>query len=291
MSLLRRLTRPLWKEDPGYRKHRRLRQMLMVPVMSFAGFLWGLLAAPSDAGALGWAVGGATAFGALSWLYLHLQPALLQWTEMRLGRGGRWVGALADWTVVGSGIWLVTEVLGLPTFSSVTAAVTLGGLYAGLVVGFWDETGTRLLGGVLGGVQGASQGRIAPPMSHIQSHLARGDTDRARAELELFVEDHPSDPRGWLELARLRAAEDRKDGSEEAVRLLREGLERSRPPIATRQRYVATILEIREAQGAPDRAGRDLSQLAEEGVGTVPGMWAQQELARLRRAATTDEGD
>lgn len=124
MNLMARLRAPLWNEDPGYRRQRRLRQLLTTPVMAFAGMLWGFMAAPLDSAIPGWAMGGAVAFGLAGWLYLHLQPALMSWTEQRLGRGGHWAGALLDLAVVGGTVWILTERMGMPTFPAVTAAIT-----------------------------------------------------------------------------------------------------------------------------------------------------------------------
>ena len=226
------------------------------------------------------------AFGTGAWLYLHLQPALLAWAETHLGRVGRFVGTALDWAIVGGTVWLVTDVLGVPTFPAVTSAIGLGGLYAALVAGFWDDAGSRLLHGLLRGMGGGGWSRVAPPFSHIQSLLSRGENEAARTALEAFVDDHPSDARGWLALARLTAVED--DDLEDAVGLLRSGMERGDLSLETRRLYVGELLSIRERQGSPHLAGRELARLSEEAGGTVVAMWAQQELARLRKSSGTE---
>ena len=167
-----------------------------------------------------------------------------------------------------------------------TPAIGIGGLYAALVAGFWDDAGSRILHGLIRGMGGGGWGRVAPPFSHIQTMLTRGENEAAREALELFVDDHPSDSRGWLALARLTASEE--DRLEDAVGLLRSGMEKGDLPLDTRRLYVGELLSIRERQGRPHLAGRELARLAEEAGGTVVAMWAQQELARLKRAAEAE---
>jgi len=250
--------------------------------MAFAGMLWGFLASPLDSTIGRWAFGGAVAFGLAGWLYLHLQPALMSWTEQRLGRGGRWAGALLDTAVVGGGIWLLTAKLGMPTFPGVTAAITLGGGYAMFIAGFYDDLGSRAINGALGLIHGGGWGPPSPPFSHIESMIKRGETQRAVDALRIFVDNHPSDPRGWLHLARLLCQEDQAD-LDETVFLLRSGIDRARMDLLVRRQYVAEILLIRERQGEPHLAGRDLAVLAEMAHADAVGLWAQKELTRLRR--------
>ena len=289
MSILKRLTTPLWHEDPGYRRQRRLRQALTTPVMAIAGMLWGFMASPLDAQILNWAFGGAVAFGLAGWLYLHLQPALMSWTEQKLGRGGRLAGALLDMAVASGTIWLLTNRLGMPTFPGVTTAITLGGGYASFVAGFWDDWGSRAINGALGLIHGGGWGPPSPPFSHIESMLARGESDRALAALRTFVEDHPSDARGWLGLGRQIASGADAD-LDEAVFVLRSGIDNARMDLTVRRLYVAEIVTIRERQGEPHLAGRDLSILAELAHANAIGLWAQKELVRLRRLSDESAG-
>ncbi len=282
MSIMIRLTTPLWREDPGYRRQRRLRQALTTPIMAFAGVLWGFMASPLEAEIAGWALGGAVAFGLSGWLYLHLQPALMSWTEQRLGRGGRIAGAMLDMLVASGTIWLLTERLGMPTFPGVTVAITLGGGYVTFVAGFWDDWGSRAINSAIGLIHGGGWGPPSPPFSHIEAMLARGENDHAIHALRVFVDDHPSDPRGWLFLGRLVASGDDSD-LDEAVFLLRSGIDNARMDLTIRRHYVGEIVAIRERQGEPHLAGRDLSILAELAHADAVGLWAQKELARLRR--------
>lgn len=273
-GLSRLLTRPLWREDARARTARRIRHALVTPVMVFAGVIWGALATPTPAGGLGWAVGGAVGFSLLAYLYLRLQPALLEIGYERVGAAGWLAGLLWDWLVVGGVVYLITDVLGMPTFRAVTSAVVIGGSYGLALASFFDEGGSRFLSGFLSG--GWGRPRVA--FSHIETMLTRGEDESARAALRDFVRSHPRDPRGWIALARLVAR--RFHDADAAVAILREGLGSARLTVQQKQRYLDEIVRACAALGAPGRAVPDLERFAEEHDGSAQAEWARSVLQR-----------
>lgn len=290
MKLMRRLLRPLWHEDSALRRRRRLRTLITVPVLGFAGVVWGILSGPGGGSAsVGWALGGAMGFASFAWLYLRLQPALSWWAERTFDRGGRLAGAMLDWGIGAAVVWLLVDVAGMPTYPAVSTAVGLGGAYAAAVAGFFGDAGDAVLGGLLSVVRGGGGHRIAPAFSHIEAHLAANRVDEAEQALAEFVEDHPGDARGWLVLGRLVGRDAAR--SAEAVAVLREGVSRVQPEILTRQRYVAEIVSIVEREGRPERAGRDLALLAEAAPLESPtALWARAELERLKEKSDAGRG-
>lgn len=263
--------------------------MILVPSMTLAGGVWGVLASmPTEAVVSGGLLGGAL-FGTATWLYLRIQPFVSWSLDRRYPRAGRWLAAGIDSLLVGGAAWTITDGIGIDPIPAATAAVTLGAVYSAAVVGFFDEGGTRAISGVLGVVRGGGTGIRIPPYSHIQTLLQRRDWASARAELEAFVDEHPSDPRGWLDLGRLLHREFGE--SEAGVHALRRGVDRARMDALVHRQYVATILDIRRATGEPERAGRDLAVLAEATDGTPSADWARRELEELRRAADAGASD
>ncbi len=268
----RLLKRPLWIEDVRTRAARRLRQGLVTPFMALAGVIWGALAAPVSAEALGWMAGGAVAFSILAYLYFRVQPAILQIAHDRWGRGGWLAGMAWDWLMVGGVVYLLTDVLGMPTFRAVTSAVVIGGSYAMLLASFFDEDGSRFLHGLLGGGWG---GRPRVGFSHIETLVSRGEGEAAREALREFVVAHPDDARGWITLGRLTGEPDR------AVEIFRRGLERARLTVEEKQRYLHEIVRVCESRDALHVAAPDLERFAEEVEGTVQAMWARSVLERI----------
>ena len=293
MGLLATLRRPLWSESAAARRRRLLRQWITLPPMLAAGAIWGVLstmATNDERAVIVGGLAGALAFGLGSRLYLQIQPFISWWASTRFPRWGGWVGTALDSLLAGSAVWLLTDVLALPTYSSVTAVVTLGGGYAAVVAAFFDEPGTRALGGVLGTIRGGGLGIRIPPYSHIEAMRVQRRLDEARAALEEFVQEHPGDARGWLDLGRLLA--DEFGERDEAVRVIRTGIDRARMDLRVHHHYVQTLLRIRESDGAPHLAGRDLAFLSDVAGAAPEGEWARRMLADLRaRDADPDAVD
>lgn len=270
-GLIRTLTRPLWREDARARAARRIRQALTAPFMCLAGIVWGVLAAPASEEVLGWAVGGAFGFSFLAYLYFRLGPAVVRIGGERLGRGGWLAGLLWDWMVVGGVVYLLTDVIGMPTFRAVTSSVVIGGSYALLLASFFEDGGSRFLHGFLAG----SWGRPRAAFSHIETMLVRGEYDSAREALREFVGAHPRDPRGWITLGRLL------DEPREALDTLRHGLDRARLTVEQRQRYLHEIVRICESRDALHVAEPDLRRFAEQHEGSDQAIWARSVLRRV----------
>lgn len=274
-TLTETLTRPLWREDPAYRTGRRLRQLVLTPVMVLAGIIWGVLASPAAGETLGWAAGGAFAFSFALYLHLHLQPVVIGFGEWAF-RGASWLAALLwDWLVVGGVIYLLTDVLGMPTFSAVSGAVLVGGAYGLFVAAFFDVAGSRFLGGLFFG--GWSRPRVS--FSQIETMLVRGDSAAALEALREFVTLHPYDARGWITLGRLLRQD--PGAAVEALSVLRSGLERGQLTVEQEQRYLHEIVGLCEASGAADLAVPDLERFVEARAGSIQARWAGLELERI----------
>lgn len=257
------------------RRARRLRQALTTPVMALAGIIWGALAAPAGVEALGWAVGGAVGFSLLGYLYFRLEPVLHHVGAELLGPQGWVVGILWDWLVIGGVVFLLTDVLGMPTFSAVTSAILIGGSYAMGVAWFFDDGGSRALAGFIAG----SWGRPRVPFSHIESKIAAGDAAGALDALTEFVERHPEDARGWITLGRLLDRE--RDDPDGAFAAFRDGLEHARLSVPQKQRYLHELVQVCESCHAVDRAIPHLRRFSEEHAGTIQAQWADDQLRRL----------
>lgn len=250
--------------------------MVVTPVMALAGVVWGALAAPTAEEVLGWIFGGALGFSALAYLYVRLEPFIAHLGQELFGSLGWVAGVLWDWVVVGGFVYLLTEVVGMPTFGAVTSAVLIGGTYALAVAWFLDEGGSRALSGFLSG----SWGRPRVAFSHIETMIARGNYETAIEELESFVLSHPRDPRGWLTLGRLVDRE--RDDPTEALRTLREGLKVARLTVQQRHRYLVEMVRVCESCDAPERAVPELERLVEDHPDTIQAEWARTQLRSIR---------
>lgn len=270
-ALLRTLLRPLWREDATARASRRLRQALLTPVMVLAGVVWGALAAPNGAEALGWALGGAFGFSFLAYLYFRLEPVVLLVGYEVFGRAGFLAGMLWDWLVVGGVAYLLVDVLGMPTFGAVTSAVMIGGTYAMVLASFFDDAGSRFLHGFLSGGWGRPH---RAPFSHIETLLVRGEHEAARGALRDFVRMHPRDPRGWIALS--RSLED----PDEAVHTLRRGMETARLTVEQKQSYLHEIVRVCDSLDALHVAVPDLERFVEEHDESAQSTWARSVLRR-----------
>lgn len=274
-TLKRLLTRPLWREDARARAVRRLRHAFVTPVMVVAGVIWGVLAAPGAEGIVGWAIGGGVGFSALAYLYFRLEPAVVQIGAELFGRAGWVAGLLWDWLVVGGVVYLLTNVVGMPVFPAVTSSILIGGSYALMLSWFFDDGGSRALFGFMSG----GWGRPRVPFSHIETLLVRGDHASAREALRDFVREHPRDARGWLALGRLLDRE--ANDPNEALRVLREGLETARLTVEQKHRYVFEIVRVCESCDARERAAPDLERFIEEHGDTPLADWARSHLRRI----------
>lgn len=243
--------------------------------MALAGVIWGALAAPASAEALGWAVGGAVGFSLMGYLYFRLEPLLHHIGAELFGSLGWTVGVLWDWIVIGGVAFLLTDVLGMPTFSAVTSAVLIGGSYAMGVAWFLDDGGSRALSGFLTG----SWGRPRVPFSHIESKLAAGDQQGALDALRDFVDQYPKDARGWITLGRLLDKE--RDDPDGAFKVFRDGLELARLAVEQKQRYLHEIVRVCDSCATPERATPLLRRFAAEHPGTLHARWADDQLRRI----------
>jgi len=244
--------------------------------MFLSGIIWGALASPAASEALWWALGGAFGFSTLAYLYVRLEPVVAHLGAELLGSRGWLAGIAWDWTVVGGSVYLLTDVLGMPTFEAVTSAIVIGGTYALGLAWFFDDGGSRALTGFVSG----GWGRARVPFSHIETMITRNDYEAALDALDDFVHDHPRDPRGWITLARLIDREQDRPG--EAVRTLEGGLETARLTLEQRHRYVFEIVRICESCDAPDRAVPHLERFMDEHPDTMQAEWARAQLQRLR---------
>jgi hypothetical protein len=269
------LTRPLWREDIRARTARRLRHALTTPVMTLAGVIWGILAAPAASEVLGWAFGGALGFSVLAYLYVRLGPAAVQIGANLLGTSGWLAGLLWDWLVVGGVIYLLTSVLAMPTFPAVTSAIVIGGSYALFLAWFFDDGGSRALFGFLSG----GWGRPRAPFSHVETLLVRGDHTAARVALDAFVREYPRDPRGWLAFGRLLHRE--LNDPNEALRTLRVGLGTARLTVEQKQHYLYEIVQVCESCEEPERAIPDLERFVEEHADSPLVEWARSRLQQV----------
>lgn len=277
MKLARILTRPLWEEEAGYRRNRRLRQALVFPVMLVAGTIWGTLASAGGGSRLGWAAGGALAFTLTAHLHLHLHPAVHQLSERVGGGWGRLAAVAWDWLVLGGAAYLVTDVLGMPTFRAVTSAVVVGGSWALLLASFFDDGGSRFIAGLFSGGWGPPRASF----SSVETHLARGDPEAAIDAARAFIVDHPRDARGWITLSRLMR--DVRRRPDEAVWALREGLRRARLSIAEEQRYLADLVHLCEMDGDLDASRPELERFAAMRAGSPQAQGARARLERRHR--------
>lgn len=269
------LTRPLWREDARARAARRLRHLLVTPVMVLAGVIWGALASPAAAETLWWALGGALGFSSLAYLYLRLEPAVAHVGFEALGRRGWIAGLVWDWLAVGGTVFLLTDVFGMPTFRAVTSAIVIGGTYALGLAWFFDDSSSRLLAGFMSG----GWGRPRVPFSHVETMLIRGEHRAAHDALRELVAAHPRHPRGWLALGRLL---DRYlDDPDEAFRVLRDGLEMARLTADEEQMYLFEMVRVCESCDAADRALPHLRRFAEEHGDTNQGQWARSRLRHI----------
>ncbi|MDX1493262.1 MAG: tetratricopeptide repeat protein [Longimicrobiales bacterium] len=273
--LVRLLTRPLWREDPGARRSRRIRQAFATPVMGLVGAIWGALASPAASEIVGWIVGGALGFATLAYVYLRIEPLVGHLGTELFGRHGWIVGLVWDWVVVGGLAYLLTQGLGMPMFNAVTSGVVMGGAYAVAMAWFFDDGGSKALFGFISG----GGGRPRVPFSHIETMLARGQHDEALEALEEFVSRHPRDPRGWITLGRLL---DRDfDDPDRAFGVFKEGLELARLSVAQRQRYLHEAVRVCESCDALHRVVPLLEELAREHPDTLQGEWAEGQLRRI----------
>ncbi|MBT8487317.1 MAG: hypothetical protein HKN72_16580 [Gemmatimonadetes bacterium] len=277
--IVRLLTKPLWQEDAMARRTRRIRQALVTPVMTLAGIIWGALAAPAPTEVLGWVAGGALGFSLMGYLYFRLEPAIQHLGAHVFGGLGWTVGLIWDWIVIGGVVFLVTDVLGMPTFEAVTSAVLIGGTYAMGLAWFFDDGGSRALSGFLAG----SWGRRRVPFSHIESKIAGGDVDGAIEALQDHVMRHPRDARGWITLGRLLDKE--RDDPDGAFAALRDGLEVARLTLEQKQRYLHEVVRVCRSCGALDRAVPLLMSYRAEHEGTIQADWADAQLRRIGEGA------
>lgn len=264
------------------RRARRIRQALVTPVMALAGVIWGALAAPASAEVLGWVAGGALGFSLMGYLYFRVEPALQHLGEHLFGRFGWTLGLIWDWVVIGGVVFLLTDVLGMPTFNAVTSAVLIGGTYAMGIAWFFDDGGSRALGGFIAG----SWGRRRVPFSHIESMIAGGDVQGALQALEDFVGRYPKDARGWITLGRLLDKE--RDDPDGAFSALRDGLQTARLTVEQKQRYLHEIVRVCESCDAMHRAVPLLVGFSSEHEGTIQADWADGRLRRLEEEGGAD---
>lgn len=277
--IVRFLGTQLWREDARARRARRIRQALLAPVTALAGIIWGALAAPAAAEALGWALGGAMGFSLLGYLYFRLEPVVQHVGAALFGERGWLTGVVWDWAVVGGFVFLLTDVLGMPTFNAVTSAILIGGSYAMGVAWFFDDGGSRALSGFLAG----SWGRTRVAFSHIEVKIVRGEHEAAIHALEEFVEHHPRDPRGWLSLA--RQLDQHRDDPNGALRVLREGLDLARLTVEQRHRYLVEFVRICESCDATGKAVPELRRFVDRFDGTLQADWARIQLRQIRAAS------
>lgn len=257
------------------RRARRIRQAFVTPVMALAGIIWGALAAPAAGEALAWVAIGAVGFTLLGYLYFRLEPAIQHLGAHLFGGLGWTVGLVWDWVVIGGVVFLLTDVLGMPTFNAVTSAVLFGGSYALGLAWFFDDGGSRALSGFLAG----SWGRRRIPFSHIESKIAGGDVDGAVEALGDHVMRHPRDPRGWITLGRLLDRE--RDDPEGAFAAFRDGLEVARLTVEQKQRYLHEVVRVCRSCDAMDLAAPLLLRFREEHDGTIQAEWADAQLRRI----------
>lgn len=274
-GLMRLLTRPLWREDARTRAARRLRHLLVTPVMVLAGVIWGALASPAAAETLGWVAGGAFGFSLAAYLYLRLEPMVMRIGTELFGERGWMTGIVWDWAIVGGVAYGLTDILGMPTFGAVTSAVAIGGTYALALAWFFDDSGTRVLSGFMSG----GWGRPRIPFSHIETMIARNDYEAALAALDDHVRDHPRDARGWLTLGRL--IDRHRDDPDGALRALEEGLDLARVTVEQEHRYVFEIVRICESCDASERAVPRLRRFVDDHPDSIQARWARSQLQRI----------
>ncbi len=247
-------------------------------MLALAGIIWGALATPVAAEALGWVLGGALGFSLLGYIYFRLEPLVHHVGAELFGERGWVTGVAWDWVVIGGVVFLLTDVLGMPTFNAVTSAILIGGSYAMGAAWFFDDGGSRALSGFLAG----SWGRRRVAYSHIEGMIVRGEHDAAIDVLQEFVAGHPREAWGWLTLA--RQFDRHRDDPNAALDVLREGLDLARLTPEQHHRYVVELVRICESCGAPEKAVPELRRLADEYEGTPQAEWAEIQLRAIAGA-------
>ena len=211
--------------------------------------------------------------------------------QYRQRSGERDVDAFERANLIRAAVWsLPGAALGV---LAAVAAVALGGwsLPAAVLAGalVWLATFvTPLIVAVAGGRAAGTlfnpTGRSTPRKrehSHAESLVARGLYREAIEAYEFAIAELPSDPEPYLRIARIER--DHLGRYHEAVRWLRNLL--SVPGLAPGLRALATreVVELYDNKlREPGRAAPLLARLAGERAGTPEGIWAAEELARVK---------
>lgn len=191
---------------------------------------------------------------------------------------------LLAWSLVGAFLGLLLGVF-----------VTSSGSGGWLVVLFTTMLGWALVyfgplalasaSGRAAGTLYAPSGRSTPrkkEYSLAESYVARGDYEAAIEAFEAAIAQDPAEPMPYLRIARIRR--DRMGDPEGAAEGFRRVLTRATLDHGVRLLALREMVELCETRlGDPRRAAPLLARVAEQHEGSPEGLWAVEELTRIRR--------
>jgi tetratricopeptide (TPR) repeat protein len=159
---------------------------------------------------------------------------------------------------------------------------------AGFGVAFLGPLAIAALGGRAAGMLYNPSGTGTPRRagySRAESLAARGLYDEAVAAFEGAIAEHPTEPDGYLRVARIHR--DRSRRYEDAAAWFRRALERTEPGSALALLVTRELTELHATKmGTQDkRIIPLLARLSEERADTPEGRWAAEELRRVKGRA------
>jgi tetratricopeptide (TPR) repeat protein len=280
MRAVTSLFRPAWPQVPGDAGARRLRVLLLVPVVvpiALASAPWVARHLPLAYGAAALCIAGALLL--LPYLAAVLGSAVTAALNAHDDDSIRKLTDLvADLTVGAVAGRLLAPALELEVITAISTGAVFLAMYNAIV--------TRLLLGELGEAIGTflvmpTGIRPSPQYSRADALAVRGRYDDALAELSRAAASAPRDAGPLLHGARI--LRDRAHRPEEAVLWLRRARERIRAPCELDARVGRETAEILlHTLRRPDRAAAELARLAATYRATPTGRWAAAELREIR---------
>jgi hypothetical protein len=175
--------------------------------------------------------------------------------------------------------------------------------YAGLLYGSWGPGmvwGLAIAGGTLtflvplavAALSGGAAGTLYNPSgagtprkreySHAEALAARGLYDQAVEAFEVGIAQSPTDPDGYLRVARMHR--DRSRRFEDSAKWFRKALDVTEPRSPLALLVTRELAELYSAKMPSDRKrlAPVLARLAEERPGTPESAWAAEELSRIK---------